>query len=320
MKMKITGLMILMAMLALLLGGCENPAADAGPVFSVSYDGNYATSGTSPDKQTKTENSEISIAANTNSLERTGFVFSGWNASANGSGTDYPVDTVYAADADLVLYAKWMIAPVGGSGDFELNGSWNLGTTSVIFSDLVFSNSTASITADFPDVVYSYDNTANTAILFWTYNNTFAKIDWTVEGTGFKVHHSEEVHNLNLLDAAANAFDYNIYTKYTVSPTVVSMVPASGSTVPRTTNRIEITFSHIMNTNYVSISPTGAIVAAEPDTVWQHNYVTGQSTLALENVEFSTTVGSVSIQLYSSMRDCNGNSLVPVTISFTTTN
>jgi len=204
------------------------------------------------------------------------------------------------------------------SGDFELNGSWNLGFGTTVFTDLVFSNSAAAITADFPDVVYSYDNTANTAVLFWTNNNTFAKIDWTVEGTGFKVNHSEEVANLSLLDAAPKAFDYYIFAKYTTSPVVVSTVPAGGSTVSKATTRIEMVFSHIMNTGYVSITPSGAIVAAPPQTVWTHDYVNGRSTLSLENVVFSETVGNVSIQFFSNMRDCNGYSLTPSTVTFTT--
>jgi len=181
------------------------------------------------------------------------------------------------------------------SGDFELNGSWNLGFANTIFTDLVFSNSAAAITADFPDVVYSYDNTAHTAVLFWTNNNTFAKIDWTAEGTGFKVNHSEEVANLSLLDAAPKKFDYFIFAKYTASPVVVSTVPAGGSTVSKATTRIEMVFSHMT-----------------------HDYVNGRSTLSLENVVFSETVGNVSIQFFSNMRDCNGYSLTPSTVTFTT--
>jgi len=204
------------------------------------------------------------------------------------------------------------------SVDFELNGFWNLGFGNTIVTDLVFSNSAAAITADYPDVVYSYDNSTNTAVLFWTYNTTFAKIDWIAEGTGFKVNHSEEVVNLSLLDAAPKAFDYHIFAKYTASPVVFTTVPADGDTVTRTTNRIEIVFSHIMNTGYVSITPSGAIVAAPPQTVWTHDYVNGRSTLSLENVVFSETVGNVSIQFFANMRDCNGNSLTPSTVTFTT--
>jgi len=315
MKLHFVGYLVLVA---ILLGGCESPVSDTISEFSITYNANFATSGNSPTNQVKTEKSDIAVMTNSGLLERIGFTFTGWNTTANGSGNDYPEGAVYSEDADLLLYAKWAIVPAGGTENFVLNGSWNLDFGTTVFTDLVFSNSAVAITADFPDVVYSYDNAANTAILFWTYNSKFAKIDWTAEGTGFKVNHSEEVANLSLLDAAPKAFDYHIFAKYTASPVVFTTVPADGDTVKRTTNRIEIVFSHIMNTGYVSITPTGAIDEAEPETVWTHDYVNGRSTLALENVVFSEIVGNVSIQFFSSMRDCNGNSLTPSTVTFTT--
>jgi len=45
-----------------------------------------------------------------NSFIRTGFVFSGWNTAADGSGTSYADQAEYAFDADATLYAQWTLS------------------------------------------------------------------------------------------------------------------------------------------------------------------------------------------------------------------
>ena len=57
---------------------------------------------------------------------RTGYIFTGWNTSSDGEGTNYEAGSTYSDNADLNLYAQWQIIsstlsvnPNGG----ELNGS-----------------------------------------------------------------------------------------------------------------------------------------------------------------------------------------------------
>lgn len=45
---------------------------------------------------------------NSGVLKRAGYTFAGWNTSANGTGINYPVGSVYRADTNVILYAKWI--------------------------------------------------------------------------------------------------------------------------------------------------------------------------------------------------------------------
>lgn len=75
--------------------------------YVVSYNANSATSGTAPPDQAKTYNVSLNLATNTGNLARTGYTFSGWNTTADGSGVSYAVGAAYIADEALTLYAKW---------------------------------------------------------------------------------------------------------------------------------------------------------------------------------------------------------------------
>jgi uncharacterized repeat protein (TIGR02543 family) len=64
----------------------------------------------------QTSNSSTNLIAN--GYTREGYVFTGWNTDANGTGTPYGDTANFAFDADLTLYAQWELAPssaVGGS-------------------------------------------------------------------------------------------------------------------------------------------------------------------------------------------------------------
>lgn len=50
----------------------------------------------------------MTVKGNTGSLIRDGYVFAGWNTSADGSGVSYLTDsTFYMPDDDYSLFAKW---------------------------------------------------------------------------------------------------------------------------------------------------------------------------------------------------------------------
>jgi uncharacterized repeat protein (TIGR02543 family) len=81
------------------------------PTYAVTYNANGATSGTAPGAQSKIQGVNLTLAANTGSLAKSGSSFAGWNTAANGSGTGYAAGAVYAADAAVVLYATWTVLP-----------------------------------------------------------------------------------------------------------------------------------------------------------------------------------------------------------------
>ncbi|MGG9970145.1 beta strand repeat-containing protein, partial [Ferruginibacter sp. SUN002] len=81
--------------------------------YAVSYDGNGNTTGSVPASSTNYDyNATVTVLANTNTLARTGYTFSGWNTAADGSGTDYAASgsATFLMPANAVtLYAKWTV-------------------------------------------------------------------------------------------------------------------------------------------------------------------------------------------------------------------
>jgi uncharacterized repeat protein (TIGR02543 family) len=77
--------------------------------YAVAFDANGSTDGTKPAGQTKTYDVTLVLAANSGTLAKTGYTFSGWNTLADGTGTDYAEDANYTANAGITLYAKWTI-------------------------------------------------------------------------------------------------------------------------------------------------------------------------------------------------------------------
>lgn len=82
--------------------------------YGVTYDNNGSTGGTAPtDANTYFSGATVTVKANTGTLVKTGYTFSGWNTKADGSGTDYAASgsaTLTMPSSDLTLYAKWVSA------------------------------------------------------------------------------------------------------------------------------------------------------------------------------------------------------------------
>ena len=72
---------------------------------TVSFDANSGTGS----MNSITRSSSAALPANT--FEREGWVFDGWNTSADGSGTDYANGATYPYTSSATLYAQWIAAP-----------------------------------------------------------------------------------------------------------------------------------------------------------------------------------------------------------------
>lgn len=79
--------------------------------YKVTYDGNGHISGSVPEDKTVYERGTlVTVLDNTGLLEKTGYTFSGWNSSADGTGDDYAGNATFQmGEADLMLYAKWTV-------------------------------------------------------------------------------------------------------------------------------------------------------------------------------------------------------------------
>jgi len=74
--------------------------------YIVSYNANGGT-GTISDA-TKTHDVVLTLSDGSG-FTRTGYTFSGWNTSADGSGTSYDASGTYTVNADVTLYAIWTV-------------------------------------------------------------------------------------------------------------------------------------------------------------------------------------------------------------------
>ena len=83
--------------------------ANWGPMeYTVSFDGNGATSGTMGDQNISVD---TPTKLNVNKFSRTGYLFDGWNTKADGSGDSYAdeekVTNLTTAGTKITLYAQW---------------------------------------------------------------------------------------------------------------------------------------------------------------------------------------------------------------------
>ena len=82
--------------------------------LTINFDGNGSTGGSTASQQIAAGNS---ASLNANGFTRTGYVFTGWNTAADGSGTSYADGADYTVtpatgDATVILYAQWEEIPI----------------------------------------------------------------------------------------------------------------------------------------------------------------------------------------------------------------
>ena len=79
------------------------------PTYTMTYNANGATSGSVPANGSyESGSAPTTVSTNSGTLARTGYSFSGWNSSADGTGTTYAAGSgTYSSNANVTLYAKW---------------------------------------------------------------------------------------------------------------------------------------------------------------------------------------------------------------------
>jgi uncharacterized repeat protein (TIGR02543 family) len=76
--------------------------------YTLTYDGNGSTSGAAPSAVVQNYNTTVSIS-DRNTLEKTGYTFSGWKEFSNGTGTTYSVSSTFTFTETRTIYAYWVI-------------------------------------------------------------------------------------------------------------------------------------------------------------------------------------------------------------------
>jgi uncharacterized protein (TIGR02145 family)/uncharacterized repeat protein (TIGR02543 family) len=95
------------------------------PKYTVEYDGNGNRAGTAPTDGNSPYQGGAEVTVRVpGDLAKTGYNFSGWNTSADGSGTDYGAGETFIIQQNTTLYAKWtstfvttyLVTVTGGTG------------------------------------------------------------------------------------------------------------------------------------------------------------------------------------------------------------
>lgn len=150
----LTAKLLIVCTTALVLVGCGGGGGEQGSTsqsqqtttttYTVTYNGNGAESGVVPvDTKAYASGQIARLPENTGGLQKSGFIFSGWNTDANQSGTTYSAgQTVLIGSSNITLYANWIAPPTftvtyfdygatGGQVPIDL-GNYESGQTVVI--------------------------------------------------------------------------------------------------------------------------------------------------------------------------------------------
>ncbi|NDD62269.1 MAG: hypothetical protein EBZ46_08470, partial [Actinobacteria bacterium] len=159
--------------------------------YTVTYDGNSNTSGSVPSVGSATYGSSFTVSANSGSLVRSGYSFSGWNTVANGSGTSFAAgsSSTWSIASNTTLYAVWGALPGaptigtptagssqvtvtwtapasnGGSAitDYVVEYSSDAGSTWTTFSDAVSTTTSSIVTGLTNGIAYKFRVSAKNA-------------------------------------------------------------------------------------------------------------------------------------------------------------
>jgi uncharacterized repeat protein (TIGR02543 family) len=113
-------------------GSCSGALAETAGIGNiVTYDANSATSGSAPNEAIVPVGKSLTASANTRTLARSNYTFSGWNTAADGSGTSYAVgSTTFTPTGNATLYAQWnSTITYNGNGQTSLTSTVPAATT-----------------------------------------------------------------------------------------------------------------------------------------------------------------------------------------------
>ena len=113
--------------------------------YTISYNGNGSTSGSTASGSYTTGGSAYTIAAN--GFARTNYTFTGWNTLSGGGGTAYTAGvSTYSTSANLTLYAQW--SAIQYTVNWNANGGSVSPTSSSGVSGTVVTSPTPTLTGN----------------------------------------------------------------------------------------------------------------------------------------------------------------------------
>lgn len=125
MKKGIYAILALLTVLAMVMTGC--PSEPDETLYTVTFNSNGATGGTTPSKITQSSEGAAITLPDAGSLVKTGYTFDGWSETAGGAKL---TGTTYKPTKDITLYAVWkQTAEPGTPATLTFNGNGATGGT-----------------------------------------------------------------------------------------------------------------------------------------------------------------------------------------------
>ena len=122
--MKTKWILLLAFALVFVFAGCEDDDSggdqNTAATVTVKFDLNGGT-GATPAAKTVSQGTGITLPSSSG-FSKTGFTFGGWNANAEGTGTNYAASASFTPNGDITLYAKWDAVGETYTVTFRLNG------------------------------------------------------------------------------------------------------------------------------------------------------------------------------------------------------
>lgn len=307
-----------------------------GITYTISYNGNGSTSGSTASGSYTTGGSAYTIAAN--GFARTNYTFTGWNTLSGGGGTAYTAGvSTYSTSADLTLYAQWSAiqytvtwSPNGGSVS-PTSSSGPSGTV-VTAPTPTYTGNTFLYWRD-GTTVFNYVNQINpggtwtivgntTFYAWWTpiqYTVTYNANGGSVSPASATVNYGSSVtlptptrsgYTFNgwytassggtLVGSAGASYTpsstITIYAQWTLTPVIPTVTIAANSSVTSTTGQINWT-----STNQYGFSVTGTFAAsASPSsTTGVYNAGLSPSTTYTGVITVTSSTGHTATANYS---------------------
>ena len=219
--------------------------------YSVTYNDNGATSGSVPTDATSYNNgASVTVLGNAGSLTRTGYIWSGWNTKADGTGISYSAGNTFNITSAITLYARW-ISDYSSTDSFIIAANYlNLTSTAT--------NADAVLTAD--DGM-QYITSAGTKYNGVSGNKAFdssANAAIFIGKTGSYIYNKDafqkNIHRIEVFANGSGAAGATIAVKF--SSSICSSSYSSGAVNLNPNNKIYTFTSDINNAKFFRIEST----------------------------------------------------------------
>jgi hypothetical protein len=157
------------------------------------------SAGAVPTSSVHSQNSSVTVSANSGNLSRQGFTFGGWNTLATGLGTNYTAGSgTFTIAANTTLYANWLIPPsarlIGSTGTISVlkNNTFNRPNYTGICSSGI-----SGITSD-GTFIYFRSSISTSTICKVDLDGTFVSSNTVTSAGGAPLMSSIDVNNRDL--------------------------------------------------------------------------------------------------------------------------